>query len=247
MEKTRSILCFIEHFATVHALPLPGRLPGQFSDEKALLLPSHMSKRYVYRQYRQACNEKREIPVGRRKFENLWSELLPHIASMKPATDLCDTCQSNIVKIMRSANIPDSEKSANLKAAEQHLMLAKQEREVYNEECLRAVKDLKLNPQSAKVVHCSFDFAQQIHFPSSPQQVGPLYFLTPRKCQLFGICSEASAEQVNYLTDENDNPGKGANCVISMLHHCLESKTVIGQHLLHADNAVGQNKIQCND
>ena len=182
MEKTRSILCFIEHFATVHALPLPGRLPGQFSDEKALLLPTHMSKRYVYRQYRQACNEKREIPVGRRKFENLWSELLPHIASMKPATDLCDTCQSNIVKIMRSANIPDSEKSANLKAAEQHLMLAKQEREVYNEECLRAVKDLKLNPQSAKVVHCSFDFAQQIHFPSSPQQVGPLYFLTPRKC-----------------------------------------------------------------
>ena len=49
--KTQSIVQFIQHFATVHALPLPGRLPGQYSDEKALLLLSHTSKRYVYRQY----------------------------------------------------------------------------------------------------------------------------------------------------------------------------------------------------
>ena len=90
------------------------------------------------------------------------------------------------------------------------------------------------------MLHFSFDFAQQIHFPNSPQQVGPLYFLTPRKCQLFGICSEEHAKQVNYLINESDNPGKGANCVISMLHHYLESKTNPNQDLLlHADNAVG--------
>lgn len=178
MAKTEAVVAFIEHFATIHALPLPGRLPGQFCDDKALLLPSHMSKRYVYRQCCHANDEMREIPVGRRKFEDLWSQLLPHIASMKPATDLCDTCQSNIVKIICSANLPESEKSANLKAAEQHLKLAKQEREFYNEQCLRAAKDLQLNPRSPLFVHCSSDFAQQIHFPASPQQVGPLYFLT---------------------------------------------------------------------
>ena len=73
--------------------------------------------------------------------------------------------------------------------------------------------------------------------------MGPLYFLTPRKCQLFGVCSEANAEQVNYLIDENDFAGKGANCVVSLLHHYLEWKTSVGQHLLlHADNATGQNK-----
>lgn len=73
--------------------------------------------------------------------------------------------------------------------------------------------------------------------------MGPLYFLTPRKCQLFGVCSEAKGEQVHYLINENDNPGKGTNCVVSMLHHYLESKTSVGQHLfLHADNAVGENK-----
>ena len=50
-----------------------------------------------------------------RKFEDLWSELLPHIASMKPATDLCDTCQPNMTKIMHSANVPDHQKSVDLK------------------------------------------------------------------------------------------------------------------------------------
>ena len=179
----------------------------------------------------------------RRKIEDLWSQLRPHITSMKPATDLCDICQSNIVKIICSINLPESQKSVNLKVAEKHLELAKQEREYYNEQCILAARDLKLNPQSPKVIHCSFDFAQQIHFPASPQQVGPLYFLTPRKCQIFGICSEVNAVQVNYLIDENDSPGKGANCVISLVHHYLESKTSTGQHRsLHADNAVGQNK-----
>ena len=102
-------------------------------------------KKVCVQWYCQPCNEKREIPVDRRKFENLWSELLPH---MKPATDLCDTCHSNIVKIICSASRPESEKLANLKAAEQHLMITKQERELYNE-VFGAVKDLKLNPQSA--------------------------------------------------------------------------------------------------
>ena len=89
--ETESVVAFIKHFSTIHALTLPGRMPGQYSDEKALLLPSNMSKRYVYRQYCSACNKKGDIPVKRRKFENLWKELIPHVACMKPASDLCET------------------------------------------------------------------------------------------------------------------------------------------------------------
>lgn len=243
MKRTNSVVQFISHTATIHALPLPGRLPGQFSDEKALLLPSHMSKRSVYRQYKGACEALDEIPVCRRKFEDIWNELLPHISSMKPATDLCATCQDNVAKVVRSVNLPESEKSQSLKEAEEHLKLAAQERQVYNAQCTECVEEIKSNPHSPKIVHVSFDYAQQIHFPSSPQQVGPLYFLTPRKCQLFGVCSESHMSQVNYLIDENDSPGKGANAVISMVHHYLEFKISACQHLLiHADNAVGQNK-----
>lgn len=95
LDRTKSVIQFISHFATIHALPLPGRLPGQFSDEKALLLPSHMSKRYVYRQYKQVCEESRDIPASRRKFEDLWNGLLPHISSMKPKTDLPSKLKKN--------------------------------------------------------------------------------------------------------------------------------------------------------
>ena len=134
-------------------------------------------------------------------------------------------------------------KSQSLHDAEQHLEMAKQERELYNSECLSTAAELKNNPANPGVVHFSFDFAQQIHFPSSPQQIGTLFFLMPHKCQLFGICCEARGEQVNYLIDENDQPGKGANCVVSLLHHYLELHSSPTQEvLLHADNAVGQNE-----
>ena len=92
---TQNIVHFISNFAAIHALPLPGRIPGQYSDEKALLRPIDMTKRYVYRQYCMASTEK---PISRRKFETLWLQLLPHISVMKPATDLCETCHLNITK-----------------------------------------------------------------------------------------------------------------------------------------------------
>ena len=92
-------------------------------------------------------------------------------------------------------------------------------------------------------VHYSFDYAQQVHFPADPLQPGPIYFLTPRKCSVFGVHCEAVPRQVNFLTDEAGECGKGANNVISRLHyffdtHGLGEKTVF----LHADKYCGQNK-----
>ena len=65
LEWTQAIYNFIKNFTTVHTLPLPGHLPHQFSDEKALLLPTHMTKRYVYHQYCTVCTQKGEAPVCR--------------------------------------------------------------------------------------------------------------------------------------------------------------------------------------
>ena len=62
--------------------------------------------------------------------------------------------------------------------------------------------------------HYSFDMAQQVmfckfnshvtcynifqvHYPSDPFQPGPIYFLTPRKCAIFGVCCEAVPRQVS--------------------------------------------------
>jgi hypothetical protein len=41
-------------------------------------------------------------------------------------------------------------------------------------------------------LHYSWDCAQPVHFPHHAQQVGPIYFKTPRKCNVFGIYSEGS-------------------------------------------------------
>ena len=92
-------------------------------------------------------------------------------------------------------------------------------------------------------VHYSFDMAQQVHYPSNPLQPGPIYFLTPRKCALFGVCCEAIPRQINYLIDEGCDTGKGANTIISLLHHFFSVHGFGESEVhLHADNCVGQNK-----
>ncbi|MEQ2201890.1 hypothetical protein XENOCAPTIV_019985 [Xenoophorus captivus] len=48
------------------------------------------------------------------------------------------------------------------------------------------------SPTSSKRIrmHYSFDYAQQMHFPSNPLQPGPMYFTISRKCGLFGVFCE---------------------------------------------------------
>ncbi len=74
--------------------------------------------------------------------------------------------------------------------------------------------------------HYAFDY-------SDPMQPGPVYFLTPRKCAIFGVSLEAIPRQVNFLTDEADFCGKGLNTLISL------GETEV---YLHADNCSGPNK-----
>ena len=90
-------------------------------------------------------------------------------------------------------------------------------------------------------MHHSFDYAQQIHFPFNAQQPGPIFFKTPRKRSIFGVSREPMSTQVNYLIDEADDVGKGANATISLLHHSFNGLKEKHLHL-HADNCVGQNK-----
>ena len=72
---------------------------------------------------------------------------------------------------------------------------------------------------------------------------GPIYFLTPRKCGIFGVCCEAIPRQINYLVDESVDIGKGSNSIISKLHHFFHTFG-LGEQLvtLHADNCSGENK-----
>ena len=117
----QDIVAFIERLAEIHALPLPGRMPNH--KDKALL-PSDISKSEVYRQYKQACILNSTQPVSWAKFHCLWSELLPHIDTMKPSSDLCFECQKNATQLLQCANLTEDEKADRLKAAELHLQAA---------------------------------------------------------------------------------------------------------------------------
>ena len=215
---------FVEKFADNHALPLPGHLPA-YKDYKVVLLPSDMTKVYVYRQYVKAYeyeNQGSDAVISRRTFENLWGQLCPYVAVMKPATDLCFECQQNTSLVMRAANMPDVVKTKRLSDAQKHLSLAHMQRQHYNDQCEQAKQALEISSTNPPYMHYSFDFAQQIHFPYSFQQPGQLFFSTPRKCGIFGVACEPVSCQVNYHIDEADDVGKGANTTVSLVHDYLE-------------------------
>ena len=259
---TEYVVRFLYSFAEQHALLLPGRIPG-YSRSNIQLLPSSMSKRLVWRVYSEAAEAVDTVhSVAYTTFCLLWRTPVPSIVVMKPRSDLCWKCQQNSTAIIRSSNACEVEKTATLSAALEHLRIVKIERAFYKstcEECKASVHahfitDNQFSPppissclphnSNEKIkVHYSFDYAQQVHYPSDPLQPGPIYFLTPRKCTVFGVNCEAIPRQENFLTDEAGECGKGANAVVSRLHyffdhHGLGEKDVY----LHADNYVGQNK-----
>lgn len=262
-ESIREFVVFLQNYVEQHGLLLPGRVPG-YSRSDIKLLPSSVSKRGIWRVYRDAM-----LVVGSRSaayttFCRLWKQLLPSVVLMKPMSDLCWQCQQNSTAILRAANFPESEKSATILAAQEHLKLVQLERSFYKttcDECRRSIREffteddvfkpppLASNPPPNSLpikVHYSFDYAQQVHFPSDPLQPGPLYFLTPRKCAIFGVNCEALPRQVNFLCDESGDCGKGANTVVSQLHYFLENHGMGEQDVyLHADNCTGQNKNNC--
>ena len=151
------------------------------------------------------------------------------------------------------ANGSEAEKTATISDALEHLRVVKMERAHYKSTCDECKESVRAhfttngeftppppcshspcNTTNIKV-HYSFDYAQQVHYPSDPLQPGPIYFLTPRKCTVFGVNCEALPRQVNFLTDEAGDCGKGANAVVSRLdfffdHHGFGEKDIF----LHA-------------
>ena len=92
-------------------------------------------------------------------------------------------------------------------------------------------------------LHITFNFALHVTLPHHTRMMGPLYFLSLKKIQIFGVCYEGARKQYNYLISEEETIGHngtlthGPNAVISMLHHCIETRN-LGEKVLtlHADH-----------
>ena len=101
------------------------------------------------------------------------------------------------------------------------------------------------------MTHLTFDYAQQIELPFHTRQVGPLYFQSRFKFQVFGVCNEAARQQRNYLFHEGQCIGQdgrkshGPNSVLSILNDYIANSGQLGDSIyLHANNCVGQIKKQ---
>ena len=234
---------------------LPGRIPG-FKREDVQVLSSSKTKTSVWRVYTATCQASGEQAVSYSKFVDLWNQFCPKVVVAKPMTDLCLTCQQNTTKLsVRAANLPEHEKADCIRAQPEHLDCTQVDREFYRKTCSDAATTLSQRDEETNLnetheacsfsgtMHYSFDYAQQVHFPSNPMQPGPIYFKTPRKCGIFGIMCEAVLCQVNYLIDEAAAVGKGANATISYVHHFFSCHGLRETDVhLHADNCAGQNK-----
>ena len=78
--------------------------------------------------------------------------------------------------------------------------------------------------------HYNFEMAQQVFFPNNPLQPNPIYFLTHRKCSIFGVYCSLTNQL--YLIDEPVNMRKGSNAIVSMLHH-ISAHHRLGEEKVH--------------
>ncbi len=197
LKEVQDVIYFLLNYCEKHALLLPGRVPG-YSRTDIKLLPSSTSKRRIWNIYKETAEQAETHVIAYSTFCRLWKTQLPYIVLMKPMTDLCWKCQQNGNSILRAANSSDSIKSARIEEALEHLRIVQVERSHYRticKECEREIKAFFTNnntftppslhahiPSNSVPIkaHYSFDYAQQVHFPSDPMQPGPIYFLTPQ-------------------------------------------------------------------
>ncbi|MEQ2265603.1 hypothetical protein XENORESO_009740 [Xenotaenia resolanae] len=140
---------------------LPGQHPGH-RDWHVKLLPTHVSQGSVWRLYMKSAKELGEHAICKSSFKPLWTQLLPHIRSCRPCTDLCWQCQQNNDQLIRSANLPER-KTAAIKKQQDHLQLVQKERAVYNEmtpACKKTCDDYQLSigpsPPSSKKIRMHY-------------------------------------------------------------------------------------------
>ena len=183
------------------------------------------------------------------KFLELWKRHRPNISIVGPRSDLCDTCTllrtsyfNSKAQSNRNVDDPVLQRLAINKMFKEHQDIQESCRELY--------KDTVQQCQRDGIPFASFDFAQNVSYPFSAEQVGSIYFKTPTKVTVFGFGWEHLSDQENfyyYIVDESQMIEKGPNAVISLVHDAFERyEQKFGANSLKKlkvifDNCRGQN------
>ena len=236
LEVAERVKNFILNYAELHGLPSPMRLHD--TSDPIIYLETRHNYKSVFNEYEKYFEdnftETSIQNIGYTTFWRLWNQLTPHIKFLNTYSDLCETCETYRLQPL------NDEIQFNY---EEHIAAASHERQHYN----KTIEKCKNDPTS---VHICYDWAQSVSAPYSPQQVGSIYFKSPFKIHIFGICTkndQGENYQLNYTIGEDELPegtSKGANTTLNMVFdflkkiHCNSVKNLY----VTCDNCSGQNK-----
>ena len=155
-------------------MPLPGHLPSH--KDKVMILPSDITKVFVYSMYKQACESSSRSAVGRSKFYDIWQHQLPHISICPPSADLLHIS----AKYKSPFAFLKHKKATRLATAQEHLLRAKTERNRYNSQVDTAQKAWTLSrtnrqpPRTHTILHSRFiiHMIPNRHDRSTSRQLG---------------------------------------------------------------------------
>ena len=109
-EELSRVVTFLDNYTEVHAILLPGRIPG-YKDWDVKLLPTQTTKQSVWVEYVHAHSTLTVRIASYRSFCRLWDRFRPSLLITKPKSDLCWQCQQNSTALTTSGNKSLEEKT----------------------------------------------------------------------------------------------------------------------------------------
>ena len=100
---------YIKNYAEANGILLPGQIPG-YKRTDIQLLPTHTTKRLIWREYIEASASLDIRTAGYHSVCKIWKKFLSHIVITKPKSDVCWLCQKNKKIISGTSNLSDSMK-----------------------------------------------------------------------------------------------------------------------------------------
>lgn len=193
-EQTENVVTFLNQYALEYGLPMAAPLSGRDA-LPPVFLPVHLTKKGLHKIYTESCEQSGKEPVGRTSFAEIWKACLPNIKIATPKTDVCTSCEKfrEKVSIARTENDKLNATTNYIN----HLKVADTEHQLYKTCIIKAREEYqetqiqigRYEPCTNAIYHAhyTFDFSQAVFIPHHTRQAGPLYFLTPRRLQIFGI------------------------------------------------------------
>ena len=131
------------------------------------------------------------------------------LTSQSARSDVCHICEKHSSALKEA--VGNAEKLQSTMTFKEHLQDAAREKLAYQQAVKESLEELKdvyrgcgpipsTSTQYTKI-HYIFEFSQQMFIPHHARQIGPIYFLVPRKVQLFGVQVDGVPKQYNYLVD----------------------------------------------